>query len=607
MTNPTNYAKQWVKDCLAKDVDFVKFQINQRILEIPKEFVYNDRANTTLMQFIIKTKQKEIVSGKAIELRGGKREEKDFRLYLDFLKGNTFIENHLTLKKISRKVACLLQFGIGLLTSFELYGITTEQEKYVVVGYFLSLMSQKLLHLVMIMDLERKWKSLMFQSIFVAAFSYREHIISNMKNIEELCHFYDIEEVIQLSLAELSEKDLHPKQMIDIREVYNPTKLNDVKLRLGNNRTVSNLASSIPKTASKIGEISGDALKKLCVIQLGIKSWLVRSKYTFKTLYNRRMKFKEWYDTEYNLCENMKMVDVYFKQPMINAINSKTLNEFTQKDVTNLFLTLDSCIESSTQMTKYLNPLFSQTTKVPYDLCIGDHVIKLKNYLYPFLPYTTDFNIAKSVLDRLKATDAGGEFLRNCENRLTAETNKYCSLNDLLIQPAQRVMRYPLLLSDLMKNTRPRHPDQIALANAFNCYQFFTAIVADDELFARGRYLYSEASVTFKKKKQIAFLFNDKIWIVKETSIKENKESNKPKKIKPDSEIIISADTTVMLSSSVLNIVNGNETIFLLFDNQNTSKQWSDEINKIVAYGLYNLDDDESWLKQFEDENPHYK
>ncbi|KAL7722655.1 Rho/RAC guanine nucleotide exchange factor [Entamoeba marina] len=574
MTNPTNYAKQWVKDCLAKDVDFVKFQINQ-------------------------------LSGKAIELRGGKREEKDFRLYLDFLKGNTFIENHLTLKKISRKVACLLQFGIGLLTSFELYGITTEQEKYVVVGYFLSLMSQKLLHLVMIMDLERKWKSLMFQSIFVAAFSYREHIISNMKNIEELCHFYDIEEVIQLSLAELSEKDLHPKQMIDIREVYNPTKLNDVKLRLGNNRTVvstehkkSNLASSIPKTASKIGEISGDALKKLCVIQLGIKSWLVRSKYTFKTLYNRRMKFKEWYDTEYNLCENMKMVDVYFKQPMINAINSKTLNEFTQK----------ICIESSTQMTKYLNPLFSQTTKVPYDLCIGDHVIKLKNYLYPFLPYTTDFNIAKV----------------NCENRLTAETNKYCSLNDLLIQPAQRVMRYPLLLSDLMKNTRPRHPDQIALANAFNCYQFFSlnvnecakkrdalkeiaAIVADDELFARGRYLYSEASVTFKKKKQIAFLFNDKIWIVKETSIKENKESNKPKKIKPDSEIIISADTTVMLSSSVLNIVNGNETIFLLFDNQNTSKQWSDEINKIVAYGLYNLDDDESWLKQFEDENPHYK
>ena len=39
-------------------------------------------------------------------------------------------------------------------------------------------------------------------------------------------------------------------------------------------------------------------------------------------------------------------------------------------------------------------------------------------------------------------------------------------LNDLLIKPVQRVMRYPLLLMELLNSTPESHPDKVPLTNA---------------------------------------------------------------------------------------------------------------------------------------------
>ena len=51
------------------------------------------------------------------------------------------------------------------------------------------------------------------------------------------------------------------------------------------------------------------------------------------------------------------------------------------------------------------------------------------------------------------------------------QTTSAFDLHSLLLKPIQRVLKYPLLLQELLKNTDPNHVDYNDLRSALNCMQ----------------------------------------------------------------------------------------------------------------------------------------
>ncbi|XP_072170852.1 rho guanine nucleotide exchange factor 17-like [Diadema setosum] len=76
--------------------------------------------------------------------------------------------------------------------------------------------------------------------------------------------------------------------------------------------------------------------------------------------------------------------------------------------------------------------------------------------------FTNNFNKAKDLISKAATKPAFSKFL---EER-AKENKEKLNLNDLIIQPIQRIPRYELLLKELIENTPDDHPDQELLQNA---------------------------------------------------------------------------------------------------------------------------------------------
>ncbi|BFU20823.1 Rho guanine nucleotide exchange factor, putative [Entamoeba histolytica HM-1:IMSS-B] len=624
------FAKRWVTESTSNDIEYALFSINNHIIEVPKEYLFNDRARTTIMQTIVKYNEININNGKVISLRGGITEEKEFRTYLRYLRGSVFCEKKLTVKKMARTISILLQFGVGINSSVKLLGLNEETCEEII-AYFLAMLNTKTLNLIMIMDIERSWKGLLENAFGTLSFYYGEAMLSNIQVLEGLGRFYDNLDLIHAYLSEMSQKEMNPKQLIDLEQVFCPSKENisETKIILGGGRHFdegferrkSNLAASIPKKASKITTFIGDDLKKFIIVQLGIESWLVRSMFVFKKMKTRQMVIEEWKTTEFNLCENMKILKEYFKDPMQQLVIDKTIDGFGNKEYNTLFSTLNECIDCSQQMVNEMNKILTPQN-MKCDFTFGkyaDQWVVLARYL---LPYTTDYNYAKAVFDKIKQSEEGKQFIDDCQQNIFIKKNTRPSFEDLLIQPVQRLMRYPLLLKEIIKNTGPRHPDQPFLKTAFTHFNYFSNLVnelgkkrdelkyvsqllGDETIFVNNRYMYSEAMVTYKKKHCYAFLFSDELVFAKEQAVQENKPliaANKAtKKVKIEALICINDKTEVMLSSNVLNIKIDDVSCLLSFDSIEKCKEWSQTISKNITYGWWDLNRSDCWVAQMRD------
>ncbi|ELP87738.1 hypothetical protein EIN_410910, partial [Entamoeba invadens IP1] len=134
----------WVNE----DVDkYVRFSINNKIIEVPEIYTSNDRADCTIMKMITARFQDQIKNNQVIELRGGKREEKSFRVYLNFLEGKRVVEEQLSVRQMAKKVATLLQFGVSIQSSLKMIGLQVKEDIDVVIGTFLIMMNERTLDL----------------------------------------------------------------------------------------------------------------------------------------------------------------------------------------------------------------------------------------------------------------------------------------------------------------------------------------------------------------------------------------------------------------------------------------------------------------------------
>nr|BAN41581.1 hypothetical protein [Entamoeba invadens] len=223
----------WVNE----DVDkYVRFSINNKIIEVPEIYTSNDRADCTIMKMITARFQDQIKNNQVIELRGGKREEKSFRVYLNFLEGKRVVEEQLSVRQMAKKVATLLQFGVSIQSSLKMIGLQVKEDIDVVIGTFLIMMNERTLDLVLIMDTKQGWRQWMYDGLVYAAQHHREAFFSNAKVLEALCVFYNMTELISYLIADSYEEK---NKLFDINteEVFQPLVIkSDVVIKIGGGR-----------------------------------------------------------------------------------------------------------------------------------------------------------------------------------------------------------------------------------------------------------------------------------------------------------------------------------------------------------------------------------
>ena len=108
--------------------------------------------------------------------------------------------------------------------------------------------------------------------------------------------------------------------------------------------------------------------------------------------------------------------------------------------------------------------------------CVGDIFLRLGPYLKMYTHYASRYDAAHEELLELQKENAAFNawMAKWREEQASGHT-----LGDFLIQPVQRIPRYNLLLSDLIKRTEASHPDYVNLQQALAAMQGVAAYVND--------------------------------------------------------------------------------------------------------------------------------
>eukprot|EP01105_Mastigella_eilhardi_P015208 TRINITY_DN3462_c0_g1_i3.p1 TRINITY_DN3462_c0_g1~~TRINITY_DN3462_c0_g1_i3.p1 ORF type:complete len:491 (-),score=113.30 TRINITY_DN3462_c0_g1_i3:743-2215(-) len=121
-------------------------------------------------------------------------------------------------------------------------------------------------------------------------------------------------------------------------------------------------------------------------------------------------------------------------------------------------------VEQLTQLSTELVHEFKIAKEQPVlDQRIGESFKKRIPFIRLYTEYTTSRNKANEVLTNAKKNH---RFVQLLEKLRRVPEVKNLDLPDYLIQPTQRIVKYPLLLKDIIKHTEMSHPDYKALVEA---------------------------------------------------------------------------------------------------------------------------------------------
>uniref|UniRef100_A0A8C8RLU3 Rho guanine nucleotide exchange factor 38 n=1 Tax=Pelusios castaneus TaxID=367368 RepID=A0A8C8RLU3_9SAUR len=139
--------------------------------------------------------------------------------------------------------------------------------------------------------------------------------------------------------------------------------------------------------------------------------------------------------------------------------------EVVRFDVDGLF----SNIESVHQISAKLLSLLEEATadvELPMQV-IGEVFLQIKGPLEDtYKIYCYHHDDAHTMLESYEKDEELKQHLRHCVQSLKGKPN-LMDMGSLMIKPIQRVMKYPLLLCELLNSTPASHPDHKALQDAF--------------------------------------------------------------------------------------------------------------------------------------------
>ncbi|KAL7717411.1 Rho guanine nucleotide exchange factor [Entamoeba marina] len=333
-------------------------------------------------------------------------------------------------------------------------------------------------------------------------------------------------------------------------------------------------------------DLSKDEQNGLICLQARIRGICIRKEFIIRNIKQRKQCLQEMLEGEEILHNNMVLMDKYFRQPLLVTHKDK---HFKRK-VASIFLTLTRCITSSSIFVEKLKEVVDRFN---YVTCVGDTFHVLIAYIAPYLNFTTDYQISLTQWKELKKSSTIQKILKQNASVLELEN---ISLESLLIQPVQRVMKYPMLIKEMIKYTNKEHPDNAILKEAFHEFQLFSTIanerskmrdslkevateLKDEELVIDNRY-HLWTGVINSKVPTKAYLFNDMVLVCS-------------KQLKSKTWDVIES---MQLGGDIDIFFRHAKPMVLELENEEVCLQVKKQIVEIIRDEWFNLNDERSWL-----------
>ncbi|ELP95122.1 rho/RAC guanine nucleotide exchange factor, putative, partial [Entamoeba invadens IP1] len=343
-----------------------------------------------------------------------------------------------------------------------------------------------------------------------------------------------------------------------------------------------------------------EAVQKLTVIESAVRGCLVRRKYKVNSLLMRKNVITEIADTEKNFSKNMILMDEFFRKPLLSLAEQKVV---AASDVSLVFnKSFEQCLRNSIELSKRFREMcvnFKATT------LLGEKIGESIYLASALLVFTMDYNISLKTWKEMKKAGCVRTLVDMNLNEKELENR---TLEQLLIQPVQRLMRYPMLVDVLIKATYKRNPDYECLKNAYTQFELFSNVVNERtkmrdglqemceelnnaDLFVMGRLLVSKYQVEVKDSKKkgcIVCVCNDMLIVY----------SGKTK----DKTVILE----IKLSGSVNLVQNGKSVVIneygkapvtLVFSDKRNAESFNKVVSGMILDEWYVLDDDRSYGK----------
>ncbi|OLL26843.1 Dynamin-binding protein [Neolecta irregularis DAH-3] len=176
-----------------------------------------------------------------------------------------------------------------------------------------------------------------------------------------------------------------------------------------------------------------------------------------KRLKRRAHLIRELVDTEISFCQDLELIETVYK---LGASDCKPLK---QEDSEILFANSSKILQFSRSLLQQLQPQDHSTEPDILTLNIG--FIFGKNMMdieKVYSKYCKHHEQSIERLHKLKANEDVRKWLEMCQANSAGRTTAW-DLDSLLIKPVQRVLKYPLLLMQILEITHISHSDYVAL------------------------------------------------------------------------------------------------------------------------------------------------
>ncbi|GFR63555.1 dynamin-binding protein-like [Elysia marginata] len=133
--------------------------------------------------------------------------------------------------------------------------------------------------------------------------------------------------------------------------------------------------------------------------------------------------------------------------------------------------------------------------------CFSSHAEDMKN---TYAPYCRNHDDVITVLEKLadpSTPQAVTDYINERLDKMREQINVF-DFAGVLIKPVQRILKYPLLLNELLKNTEPDHPDKVDIMDAIKA---MTDVAKAINEYKRRK------DLVYKYKKSSDQSFSDKI------------------------------------------------------------------------------------------------
>jgi len=165
----------------------------------------------------------------------------------------------------------------------------------------------------------------------------------------------------------------------------------------------------------------------------------------------------EVYSTEWTYVRNLSLLMAYWAPPLQNAIKNKASRE--------IFKTAMASVEAVLSVNKILLKSLTETFQ---NWTSSTKLAPILNEMLPYLKiyklYTTSYQQLSELQVSLKETEP--KFSETLDTLAQQPLAKGLTFTSYIVLPVQRIPRYVMLLTDLIKNTDPNHADYQGLQDA---------------------------------------------------------------------------------------------------------------------------------------------